>query len=61
MVQLNAAPAVPLKEILTGAPAHTSRLAGVVVVGVVLIVRVTAVRVALTQPVAGSIASAKKV
>ena len=58
LVQLNALPAVPENIILTGRPAQTVTLAGIIIVGVGLMVSVTAVLEALTHPVPGSGVSA---
>ena len=58
LVQLNTAPIVPLKLTATGCPEHTATLAGAVMVGVALMVRVTGVLVVLVHPVAGSRVSA---
>ena len=58
LVQLNALPAVPENIILTGRPAQTVTLAGIIIVGVGLMVSVTAVLEALTHPVPGSRVSA---
>ena len=60
-VQLNTAPVVPVKLTATGWPEHTLTLAGAVIVGGALTVKVTGVLVVLAQPVAGSRVSAKKV
>ena len=60
-VQLNVAPLLPAKLIATGCPAHTDTSAGVVMVGEAFTVKVTGVLVVLTQPVAGSLVSAKNI
>lgn len=58
LVQLKVAPLLPVKLIATGCPAHTGTSAGAVMVGEAFTVKVTGVRVVLTQPVAGSLVSA---
>ena len=61
LVQLKTALVLPVKLTATGCPVQTVTLAGKVMVGVALMVSVTAVRVVLKQPVAGSRVSAKNV
>ena len=58
LVQLNVDIAVPLKLTIMACSAQTVIEAGVVNVGAAVTVSVTGVRVALTQPVAGSRVSA---
>lgn len=61
LVQAKVAPVEPEKLTVTGIPAQFETLAGVSMVGVSLTVNTTGVRFALTQPVTGSLASAKNV